>query len=979
MSDQFQRLKAALADRYAIERELGSGGMATVYLAEDLRHHRKVAVKVLRPELAESVGPDRFVREIEIAAGLHHPHILPLYDSGEADGFLFYVMPFVEGESLRDRLSREGELPIADAVRILREVADALAKAHAQGVVHRDIKPDNVLLADRHAAVADFGVAKAVSEATGPHGITTAGVALGTPAYMAPEQASADPHIDHRADIYAFGVLAYEMLTGQPPFTGATSQQVLAAHVTETPTPVTDRRAAVPEALARLVMQALEKKPADRWQSGDELVSALETLATPSGGMTPTTARPAVAAYPTRKKVMGGAAIFAAVALLAVFIGLAISERGAVLDVDPQLVAVLPFRVSGTGDELGNMREGMVDLMATYLTGEGGTARSADPGTVIGAWRDRVSSEDADLPAEEARALARELGAGRVLIGSVVGSESNIVLRGSLHRTQGSEAPIQASVEGPADSLLALLPRFVGQLVAQSAGLASDQSASLTTNSLPAVRAYLAGQAEYRRGEFGEAVNRFTEALETDSNFALAGVGLLTANGWGGGATGRMQRIAQRAAWENRERLTTKDRALVVAVIGPSGMYPDDRLSTLRGREQAVRIAGDRADAWYFLGDAYFHDGALLEIDDAFPRAEEALTRAIGRDSLDVGVIQHLMLLAADRGDTAQVRRWWPLLRQAAKDSAGTTNWNWFPAVVLGDTAVRNAVLGNIEAGQVGGGSAFLLPFMRRHAGETAELLSRLEARPGGRNDRTAVLQAFVALDRGRPTEASDAFRKISNEVDGTIVLSALFWGGDSIEGARAAERLSDTVEERGWFETAVSDLCARTLWRVGQGDSGGVASAIRRLRESAANRDPSWPPTPNLVCADLLEASHAQLTNQPNARDLVDQLDRMLARGPYRQLGWENIATARLLEHEGEYTRAARVARRHPLFIAYTPFYSTHLWESGRLADLAGDKEAAIEAYARYLELRSDVEPSVQPEVDEVRQALARMTGETK
>ncbi len=253
MPDILDRIKTALADRYAIEEKIGAGGMATVYLAEDLKHHRKVAVKVLRPELAATLGPERFLREIEIAAGLTHPHILPLHDSGDADGFLYYVMPYIEGESLRVKLAREGELPIADAVKILREVVDALASAHKHGVVHRDIKPDNVLLSERHAMVTDFGIAKAVSEATGREKLTTAGVALGTPAYMAPEQASAEPNIDHRVDIYAVGILAYELLVGRPPFTGTTSQMVLSAHLTEPPEPVTKYRQAVPPALAQLV------------------------------------------------------------------------------------------------------------------------------------------------------------------------------------------------------------------------------------------------------------------------------------------------------------------------------------------------------------------------------------------------------------------------------------------------------------------------------------------------------------------------------------------------------------------------------------------------------------------------------------------------------------------------------------------------------------------------------------------------------
>jgi serine/threonine-protein kinase len=305
-------LRSALADRYTIERELGQGGMATVYLAEDLRHHRKVALKVLRPEIAATLGAGRFAREIEVAARLQHPNILTLHDSGEAAGFFFYVMPYVEGESLRDRLARGGELPIPDAVRILMEVADALSHAHAHGVVHRDIKPDNVMLLGRHAVVTDFGVAKAVTEATGRQVLTSAGVALGTPAYMAPEQATADPHQDHRVDIYALGVLGYELLTGRAPFSATTAQEMLAAHVTAVPEPVERYRAMVSPALAAVIMKCLAKKPADRWQTADELLTQLEPLATPSGGTTPTQTAPVDAVRARRRlvAVAAGAGVF---------------------------------------------------------------------------------------------------------------------------------------------------------------------------------------------------------------------------------------------------------------------------------------------------------------------------------------------------------------------------------------------------------------------------------------------------------------------------------------------------------------------------------------------------------------------------------------------------------------------------------------------------------------------------------------------
>src|SRR6266498_1490731 len=318
MPDTFQRVAEALAGRYRVERELGAGGMATVYLAEDVRHHRRVAVKVLRPELAAALGHQRFLHEIETAAQFQHPHILPLLDSGEAAGFLYYVMPYVEGESLRTRLARHGELPIHDAVKILLEVTDALAYAHGRGVVHRDIKPDNVMLSGRHALVMDFGVAKAVSEATGRQQLTTAGVALGTPAYMAPEQAAAEPHLDHRVDLYALGAMGYELVAGRPPFTGRSSQEVLAAHMTQRPEPLCARRPACPPGLEAVIMRCLEKRPADRWQTAEELLAQLEPLATPSGGTTPTATRPAEAVSSPSRRFPRSRSLIAAAALLAV-------------------------------------------------------------------------------------------------------------------------------------------------------------------------------------------------------------------------------------------------------------------------------------------------------------------------------------------------------------------------------------------------------------------------------------------------------------------------------------------------------------------------------------------------------------------------------------------------------------------------------------------------------------------------------------
>ena len=277
MTEIISRLSTALADRYKIERELGAGGMATVYLAEDLKHHRKVAVKVLRPELSAILGGERFLQEIELTANLQHPNILPLYDSGEADTFLYYVMPYVEGETLRDKLDREKQVTVEESVAIAKAVAAALQYAHERGVVHRDIKPENILLQAGQALVADFGIALAVSQAGGTR-LTETGLSLGTPHYVSPEQATGDRELDARTDVYSLGAVTYEMLTGDPPHTGNTMQAIVAKVLTEDPSPITRTRQMVPPNVDAAVQRALAKSPADRFKSASDYAAALTNL-----------------------------------------------------------------------------------------------------------------------------------------------------------------------------------------------------------------------------------------------------------------------------------------------------------------------------------------------------------------------------------------------------------------------------------------------------------------------------------------------------------------------------------------------------------------------------------------------------------------------------------------------------------------------------------------------------------------------------
>ncbi len=524
MPDLIDRLRAALADRYSIEQEIGVGGMATVYVAEDVRHHRKVAVKVLRSELAATLGPDRFLREIEIAAQLQHPHVLPLYDSGEAAGFLFYVIPFVEGESLRQKIDREVELPVAEAARILRDVVDAIAYAHEQGVVHRDIKPDNVMVSGRHAMVTDFGVAKAVSEATGRQSLTTAGVALGTPSYMAPEQAAADPHIDHRADIYAVGAMAYELLTGAPPFTGLTQQAVLSAHVTEQPRPITDHRPAVPQQLAEVIMRCLEKKPADRYQSAEALLPALEGLATPSGGMTPAETRPVEAvraASKLKRGIIGG--LVGAVTVLGIgFVATALFGGGGESDLIEDRVLVGVFN-NETGDPtLDPIGKIVADWLSRGLHGTGFVdvvdERSLESGVT-----------DSSAGAARLRALAQGAKASLIVAGNYYLVGDNLELQGQvLDARDGSVVraigPLTAPVAAPQAAIGELRDRMMGAF----ANILDPRFGAIAPSTNPpsyqAYQEFVAGDEAFYEGRLADAAERLMTAYRLDTTFVVSAV-----------------------------------------------------------------------------------------------------------------------------------------------------------------------------------------------------------------------------------------------------------------------------------------------------------------------------------------------------------------------------------------------------------------------------------------------------------------------
>jgi len=504
MPDVPNGFRAALADRYTVERELGSGGMATVYLAQDLKHARKVAIKVLRPELAAAIGVDRFVREIEIAAHLTHPHILPLFDSGQADGLLYYVMPYVEGESLRDRLTREGKLPVATAVRLTDQIASALTHAHQAGIVHRDIKPENILLVGDQAIVADFGIAHAVQVAGGTT-LTGTGFVLGTPAYMSPEQALGSADVDATTDVYALGCMLYEMVGGRTPFHGATPQALLAQHAARTVPSLRTTDASIPAFLERAVERAMAKEPADRFPSASAFADVLTT---------------ATMVAPVRRRIWRrrAAGIAASlVVLAAVAWGLASILAGPA----PRRLAVLPLTnlTSDPGQQY--LVLGVHEALISEL---------AQLGITMIARNTMLKYQNST---KSVREIAQELGVDGVIEGSVYRERDSLEVSARLYAGEDESEVWSGSYNGDLPNVVALYRRFARAIASQiKLNLSPETEARLdrATPVNPAVyEAYLKGMYHLNRAtpeDFQQALGYFDEALEQNPADPLAYTGV---------------------------------------------------------------------------------------------------------------------------------------------------------------------------------------------------------------------------------------------------------------------------------------------------------------------------------------------------------------------------------------------------------------------------------------------------------------------
>ncbi len=960
MPDLVGRLQTAVAGRYAVERELGQGGMATVFLAQDLKHKRQVAIKVLAPEIARNIGPERFVREIEIAAGLTHPHILPVFDSGESDGLLYYVMPYVSGESLRHRMQRDHRLPVDEAVRIGREVADALDYAHRRGFVHRDIKPENVLLEEGHAIVADFGVARALAVA-GEQRLTGTGLAIGTPQYMSPEQSTGDSVLDGRSDLYALACVTFEMLAGRAVFEGPSPISLVQKHLTEAPEPLAAMRPDVPAGVAAAVARALAKEPGERFATAAEFGTALsEGVTTPPAG---------VRLLPRLHPRTLGIAALAGAAVVTVLL---LARPGAGPRLDPNVIAVAPFDVLVPGLEV--WREGLVDVVSRDLDGAG-PLRAVAPTVVVRRWRGRA---DATAAAE----LGRATGAGLAVFGQVVGTGGDSVrLSATLYDVAGARVlgefqvpDVSDRMDRLADSLAMRLLRELGR----TRPIGAVRLTSLTSTSLPALRAFLQGEQFYRRTDWDSAIAYYERAIALDSTFALALHRTAVALGWQRAGFDSLSRALHLRAGALNRGLAPRDSLLVAADSLSAVLFTGeaDSLWYSHARRlfatlnEATRRYPDDPEVWYALGDARFHFGYAPEVGASRRATLEAFDRAIALDSAFGPSYIHPVDLALNLGGATLAQRYIrPYLALDPKDInargirfiAGLLD----PAALRSDEGRRliDTIAPDVVRHALVGGLA-------RWADTSETALRILEARRAGHDSAQVLGFGFTPFHTGILAyrgHLRDAAEVAPPFLVGYILLFRAMAGAISADSADSAfAQLARTGDPALQFATP---------WWASRGDTTRLRGVVRRIDSLA--RHPPWPPLRPLM-AYHAGAAHAYLALA--RRDTADALRQLTALPDSLCAGQScyqvQLMRARLLAAAGRDREAAQLLDREPSSFI-DPAHVIRQLERGRVHERLGNRDTALEAYRFVADVWIHADPELQPFVEEAKAALKRLGGE--
>ena len=966
-----ERLERALAGRYELQRELGGGGMASVFLARDLKHGRSVAIKLLGSAFTQAVGQARFLREIAITATLQHPHILPLHDSGEIGGQMFYVMPFVEGGTLRARMQRDRQMPIEDIVAIVRALAGALDYAHARNVVHRDLKPENILLSAGQPTLADFGIA--VADASRER-LTATGVAVGTPHYMSPEQI--EGIVGPACDVYALGVVAYEMISGETPFTGS-GARVLSRALSEEPPPI--RRTDIPVDVDAAVRKALMKAPEDRYKTAGDFAGALALAAGIQSGST----RQA----PRRQRTVVGAAVAGIVVILSAWFALFRTSAPVDGPLDDHVIAVLPMRVTASDSSYNYLREGALDLLGAQLTGAG-MPRSVDTRVVLRAWRKAVAASGSELSLQQSIALARSLGAGRTLIGEFVANRAGVTMNAQLIRTRDATV-LGRHTESATTDEIGLVNRVLTRLLATALGESVERLSGLS-DSLMAIKAYLRGLELYRAGKSAGAIDQFGRALEIDRTFAAAALWQSLATSRGGGAR---KFLADSMVWAMKDRLSQRDQAMIASVwsFGPNYPGVSTMADFLRAFRRAAEVNPDRSEPWMDLGTALAEYGAAAGVEGFRLRAAAALDSAIALDSGMVPALQARFNVALAMNDSTIIRRLSPLVFPQDSVPVEIEGLRYLGASVLADsTALRSLrdlrrPLLKVNTGyEILDGSVTM-----RRSLDGAEAIVRSRA-PDSASWKRPLLFDYAVV-RGAFGSATELVGALPNGVGNAVYQSvptlvplaivAPMYETYAVASLQALPAIQARIFPARRFETV--NLCFAELWRVSRGDTvhwSARAAIMKRQIDSIRTRGLVARVGPMPVCPLLVAAFVEQGGAGASDTLALHRLDSLMALGTGRDITGPlaNFMIAQWRAARGEYQPALSALRRR-VYAAFRPSYllaPDFLREEGRVASLAGDTARAIEAYRAVLTLRDRPEPGpMQDQVNRARVALTALT----
>jgi serine/threonine-protein kinase len=955
------RLRESFRDVYKIEGEMKGGGMSRLFMATDIALSRKVVIKILPPEMVSPMMLARFKREGEVTARLQHPHILPVISAGVRDGLVHYIMPFIEGESLRVRLEREKQLPVQDAVRILREVTDALAYAHRQAIVHRDIKPENILIQDGHAVIADFGIAAALtggSSESGPR-LTGTGMSLGTVGYMAPEQALGERNVDARADVYAVGVVGYEMFAGDPPFTGATDQAILVAHLTREAQRVDSARPDTPPTVAAAIAKALEKDPEARFQTAAEFRDALDS---PVAVASP--AKPVAADKPASLRSRRRFAIpIVAVALIGAAI-FAVSKFGGPKQAEEAVtIAIAPFNAP-TAD-LALWREGMVDVLARNLDGAG-PLRTVSPTVSIKGF-------PAVADRRTATELARRAKAQYAIFGTLVGSaRDSIRVRASLVDVARDQVADFESRDATVEAAAANITRWALGELGKTHRIGAVRQSSFGSTSIDAMRAFLQAEQFYRRTSWDSAEISYRRAIQFDTTFAIALYRAAQVAEWQrSGSDSLATALFLRAGRRNRG-LSPRDSLLIQAdsLSAALSLMSVDTLDWNKARrlfstvnDAAARYPDD-PEVWFAVGEARFHHGFGSPVNVTDRETLDAFDRAIALDSAFAPAYVHAIDLGFTLGGAAIGRRYtraYLKLNPTDEEAEGIAIIDKVASArdagATGDDLLDAAPSDAIMAGW------YLIRRWPDSAETALKLLNSLARRP--RSSPTYVTDSvrlwnFMPLELAYRGRLSESYLALGKRPWRLFVELSLLGG---------IPRDTATSTMRQWVTHKLPQAYFALPWLAKVRDIQSIqalmqrADADRRKGDRAEQRATQYKSMSTRAYLALARGDTASAVTQfaalPDTLCIACYIDRVTA--------------AELLASKGRNAEAHRLLNQR-LNTLITPIEVLIAARRAQLEETLGRPRDAYQSYKRVVDAWSEGDPVLQPYVEKARREMAKL-----